>query len=90
MAITSSAKKALRVSKRKRIFNLRHKNDIDKKIKEFRKFITAKSFSDAQKIVPAVYKALDKAVKTGYIKINAASRTKSRIMAALSKIKDQK
>ncbi len=87
MAITSSAKKALRASKKKRVFNLRRKNDIDKKMKEFRKLIEAKNFTDAGKLIPSVYKVLDKAVKTGYIKANAASRTKSRAMAALKKIK---
>ncbi len=88
MAITSSAKKALRASKKKRIFNLRRKNDIDKKMKEFRKLIAAKNAGEAEKLIPSLYQVLDKAVKTGYIKANASARTKSRAMAALSKIKN--
>jgi ribosomal protein S20 len=86
MPITSSAKKALRVSKKKRVFNMRRKNEIDRRIKAFRVMITEKKHAEAAKSVPALYKALDKAVKTKYIKANTASRTKSRIMAALNKV----
>jgi len=86
MAITSSAKKALRASKTKRVFNLRRKNAIDRDLKSFRKLVAAKDKAGATKILPTVYKALDKAAKTGYIKANTASRLKSRAMAALKKL----
>jgi len=86
MAITSSAKKALRASKTKRVFNLRRKNAIDRDLKAFRKLVTAKDKVGAQKLISTVYKALDKAAKTGYIKANTASRLKSRAMAALKKL----
>jgi ribosomal protein S20 len=86
MAITSSAKKALRASKNKRVFNLRHKAEIDKNLKAFRKLIVAKDKVAAAKLVSVIYKALDKAAKVGYIKDNTASRSKSRVMAALKKL----
>ncbi len=86
MAITSSAKKALRASKTKRVFNLRRKNDIDRDLKSFRKLIAKKDKSGAEKLISTVYKSLDKAVKTGYIKANTSSRLKSRAMAALKKL----
>jgi small subunit ribosomal protein S20 len=86
MAITSSAKKALRSAKKKRVFNLRRKADIEKNIKAFRKLVLAKDKAAAMKMIPIVYQVLDKAVKTGYIKPNAASRSKSRAMAALKKL----
>jgi ribosomal protein S20 len=86
MPITSSAHKALRASKSKRVFNLRRKSTIEKQIKEFRKLVAAKDKNGAGKLVPTIYQALDKAVKTGYIKANTSSRTKSRVMAALKKI----
>lgn len=86
MSITSSATKAIRVSKRKRVFNLRRKNEIEKQLKAFRKAVIAKDNAVAQKLVPQVYKALDKAAKTGFIKANAASRIKSRTMKALARI----
>src|SRR3954468_23379170 len=83
MPITSSAHKALRASKKKRIFNIRRRNDIERSIKAFRKSVTAGKKAEAEKLIPAIYQALDKAAKTGFIKANAASRTKSRVMAAL-------
>lgn len=86
MAITSSAKKALRASKKKRVFNLRRKSAIENQKKEFRRLIAAKDKSAAEKLIPTFYQALDKAVKTKYLKANTASRLKSRAMAALSKI----
>ncbi|MEN9524574.1 MAG: hypothetical protein RL536_643 [Candidatus Parcubacteria bacterium] len=86
MPITSSAHKALRASKKKRVFNLRRKNTIEKQMKEFRKLVSAKNKVEAQKLVPSIYQALDKAAKTHFIKVNTASRTKSRVMAALKKI----
>lgn len=86
MPITSSAHKALRSSKKKRIFNLRRKATIDNNLKDFRKLVAAKNKIAAEKIVPQIYQALDKAVKTGYIKANTSSRTKSRVMASLKKI----
>ncbi len=86
MPITSSAHKALRASKKKRVFNLRRKAAVEKGIKQFRKLVAAKDKSGAEKLIPSIYQALDKAAKTGQIKANTASRTKSRVTAALNKL----
>lgn len=86
MAITSSAKKAIRVAKKKRVYNLRRKATIDRELKEFRKLVVAKDKKGAEKAIPTLYKALDKAAKTGYIKYNTASRMKSRAMASLNRL----
>jgi len=86
MPITSSAHKALRASKKKHVFNIRRKSTIEKNMKDFRKLIAAKNKPGALKLVPTIYQALDKAVRTNYIKANTSSRTKSRVMAALKKI----
>lgn len=86
MAITSSAKKALRASKKKRIFNLRRKAELDNGIKAFRKLVLAKDKAGAEKAIATVYQSLDKAAKTGFIKPNTASRLKSRAMASLKKL----
>lgn len=87
MPITSSAKKALRVSKRKRVFNLRSKSAIDTIIKKFNKFINGKKFKEAQALISELQQIVDKAAKTGYIKPNTAGRIKSRAVAKLLKIK---
>ena len=86
MAITSSAKKAFRASKKKRVFNLRRKSAIEKQLKDCRKLMTTKSKAEATKLIPGIYQVLDKAVKTNYIKANTAARLKSRTMAALKKL----
>jgi small subunit ribosomal protein S20 len=86
MPITSSAKKALRASDRKHVYNLASKKNVDTVTKEFKKFIIAKDKKSAEKLLPAVYKALDKAAKTHFIDKNTASRKKSRFSAMLKKL----
>jgi len=86
MAIIQSAKKAIRSSARKRAFNLVHKNEVGSLIKNIKKLILEKKKKEAEILLPKVYKAIDKACKTNFIKKNTASRKKSRIAIALGKI----
>ena len=86
MAITSSAKKALRAGEKKRVFNLRTKAAIDTPLKQFRKLVVEKKAKEAKALIPSIYKAWDKAAKRNYIKKNTASRFKSRVMAAAKKL----
>jgi ribosomal protein S20 len=86
MPITSSAKKALRSSDRKRVYNLRIRAAIDVPLKKFRKLIAAKSSKEAAALVPVIYQALDKAAKKNYIKKNTASRVKGRVAAVLKRV----
>ncbi len=79
MPITKSAKKALRQSLRRKKRNLFYKEKIKKLIKEVRRLVSTKKIEDAKKLLPQVYKNLDKAAKVGVIKKNAAARKKSRI-----------
>lgn len=53
-------------------------------VKEFKKLIKAGDFNSAKKLLPKVYKTLDKAAKTGVIKKNKASRLKSRTSVLLA------
>lgn len=85
MPITSGAKKALRASYKKRVFNLRMKANMDLNIKKFRKLISEKKVAEAKALVPSIYQVFDKAVKKDFIKANASSRYKSRVMHALKK-----
>ena len=87
MPITTSAKKALRGSQRKRVFNLRKKELINKTIKQIKKLVSQKKIKEAEALMPQVQKILDKSVKTGLIKKNTASRKKSRISAMIKKAK---
>jgi len=86
MPITSSAKKALRASKQKRVYNLRTKAAIDMPMKAFEQLVSEKKIKEAKALVPAIYKALDKGAKRNYIKANAAARYKSRVMAAIKRV----
>lgn len=79
MANTSSAKKAERAAKRRRIFNERRKKAMKDVVKNIAKLISAKQSKEAEAKLPALYKALDKAAKGGTIKKSAAARMKSRI-----------
>ena len=85
MPVTSSAKKALRGSKKKRVFNLRRKDEMQNVIKEYKKLVLAKKTDEAKKLIPKLQKAIDKAEKRGIIKKNTASRKKSRLMKKISK-----
>jgi small subunit ribosomal protein S20 len=72
MAKTSSAKKAQRVEKRRRVFNLRRAKTMRDSVKDLQKT------ADAAKL-PVAYQAIDKALKRGVIKKNTAARMKSRL-----------
>lgn len=87
MAITKSAKKAHRQSLKKRVFNLRRTRTMKENMKELEKLVKAGSKAEAQKMLPEVYQAIDKAAKRGVIKKNNASRKKASMakMVAASK-----
>lgn len=72
MAIIKSAKKAIRSSARKRVFNLRRQKAMRDAVKVFIK-------APSEKLLPAAYQAIDKAMKRGIIKKNNAARKKARL-----------
>ena len=79
MANTSSARKAQRASERRRVFNIRRKKSVKDTVKNISKLIQGKNMQQAATSLPALQKAIDKAVKTGDLKANTAARMKSRI-----------
>jgi small subunit ribosomal protein S20 len=79
MPITSSAKKALRKSVTNRSRNLKRKSSLGETIRNYKKLITDKKIEEASKLLPMVYKAIDKNAKVGFLKSNTASRLKSRL-----------
>jgi small subunit ribosomal protein S20 len=86
MPITSSAKKALRSSLRKRVFNARRKIAMKEAIKDARKLGPSKG-ADSPAALSKAYQAIDKALKRGVIKANTAARKKSRLTILLNKSK---
>lgn len=81
MPIIKSAKKALRGSKRKKVYNDRRDKAMKIAVKEVKKL----SGTEAKAKLAEAYKAIDKAAKRGVIKKNTASRKKSRLAKAIKK-----
>lgn len=84
MPKTTSAKKALRQSIRRRSVNITRKKDLNGAIKTFKKLLADKKVEEAKKQLAVVYQRLDKAAKNKVIEKNTASRLKSRLTKSLS------
>lgn len=85
MAITKSAKKAIRQSASRKEHNIVYKNKIKVLVKQARVLVLAKKIDEAKKLLPDIYAAFDKAAKVGVIKKNNASRHKSRLTKLIDK-----
>ena len=78
-----NAKKALRVSDRKRVMNDKRRKALKNTVKDA-KAVTGDKKAAASALAKA-YQAIDKAAKRGIIKKNAASRKKSRLAQTMKK-----
>lgn len=85
MAQSTSAKKAVRQSGRRKIRNLQKIKIIKKLLRGVEGLISQKKIEEAKKLLPRIYKVLDKAAKTGLIKKNTVARRKSRITKLVAK-----
>ncbi len=85
MAITSSAKKAIRNADKKRVFNLRRTREVKEITKEIQTLLSEGKVAEAKKLLPTAYKKIDKAAKMNTFKKNTASRKKSRLSAMIKK-----
>jgi ribosomal protein S20 len=85
MAITHAAKKDIRKNLRRQTKNTENEQKMKKLLKEVRDLVSQKKIEEAKKLLPQVYKVLDKSVKTGLIKKGTSSRKKSRIIKSLLK-----
>ena len=85
MPIIKSAKKALRKSQKRRVINAAKTRKLKSLLKQVRVLVSEKKLEEAKKLLPQVYKVLDKAAKTKLIKKNTASRKKSRISRLILK-----
>lgn len=79
-----SAKKAMRVSSRKRVINDARRKTMKESVKQV-KTLAKTSVDEAKKKLAKAFQAIDKAAKRGVIKKNTASRKKSRLSKALAK-----
>ncbi len=86
MAITKSAKKAIKSSSKKRVFNLRRTGVMKDSIKEIKKLVAKKDAEGARNLLSGAYKAIDKAAKRGVIKKNNANRKKSKLVKMIKRV----
>jgi small subunit ribosomal protein S20 len=84
MPNTESVKKSLRQSQRRRARNLSQKKTLKEVVRDFKKTAETKS-DEAIKMLPNVYKKLDKAAKKNIINKNRANRLKSRLTQRITK-----
>lgn len=85
MPITQSAKKAIRQSAKKRVYNLRRKGKVDDAVRKVKKLVASGKASEARTALSVAYKAIDKAAKGNTLNKGAASRMKSRLNAFVKK-----
>ena len=84
MAITKSAKKAIRSSARKRVFNVRRARTMKFSIKEIERLVAEGRRDEAKVLLAKAYAAIDKATKRGIIEPNTAARRKSKVARSLA------
>jgi len=87
MPITSSAKKVVRASKKKQVYNLRRKKAVENVMHDIKKALKDKKPDEAKKLLPKAYQALDKAAKEHTLDKNTVSRRKSRLSALIKRSK---
>lgn len=86
MPITASAKKELKSSAHRRVFNLRRARAMRDVVKAVRALAQGGKAAEARDLLPKAYQAIDKAAKRGVIKDNTASRKKSRLSSFVKKV----
>ena len=82
MPITKSAKKAIRGSLRKKTFNDKRKRAMKDIMRKLEKAVKTNK-TEAAKMLPQAFQAIDKAAQRGVIKKNNAARNKARLSKLL-------
>lgn len=86
MAVTKTAKRAIRQAANRKLVNDKRKKMMKESIKTTRTMIIKKDQKGAEKNIASTFAALDKAAKRGIIKKGTADRKKSRLSKAVSKL----
>ncbi len=79
-----NAEKALRQNKKNEARNKNYKNRIKKLTRNFNDLLKDNKHEEAKKLLPTLYKAIDKAAKKNIIHKNNAARKKSRLAKSLA------
>lgn len=86
MAVTKTAKRALRQATNRKVVNDKRKKTMKEEVKSTRSLIVNKNKKEAEKNLAKTFAALDKAAKGGVIKKGTANRKKSRLAKAVAKL----
>ncbi len=89
MAVTKTAKRAIRQAKAQKSLNDFRKKEMKESVKGTRDLLMKKDVKNVKENLKKTFQALDKAVKRGVIKKGNASRKKSRLAKALNKIENK-
>ncbi|MDD4531265.1 MAG: 30S ribosomal protein S20 [Candidatus Pacebacteria bacterium] len=87
MPVTKTTKRRPGQIERRTVVNSKRILQMRKLIKEANSLLSNNNLAEVEKMLPAIYKAIDKAAKRGVIKKNAASRRKSRMAKKVEKLK---
>ncbi|MCK4592498.1 30S ribosomal protein S20 [Candidatus Parcubacteria bacterium] len=100
MSNSTSAKKSLKKSERKKIINTRSKIKMKKIIKDLNELartlekktekVTDDKMKGIEEILKNAYKQIDKTAKRGIIKKNTASRKKSKLAKKINSLQQKK
>jgi small subunit ribosomal protein S20 len=85
MAIHKSALKRARQTERRNERNRALRSALRGVLKNFRAKLEAKDVAGAEKDLPLVHRAIDRAVTKGVLHRNTAARNKSRVVQALKR-----
>ena len=80
------AVKRLRADKKRRLLNIKAKNELKKTLKNFQNVLTANNAEEAKKMLHQVASKLDKAAQKGILSKNTSRRKKSRLMLKLKRL----
>lgn len=86
MPQTSSAKKALRVSARRRVINDRWREKLRTLERTFKKALAAKKADEARSVLTKVQSVVDRMARRHIVHKNTAARKKSRFAALLKNL----
>lgn len=90
MPIKKNAMKALRQIRKRTVRNQAVKEGINYLRRATRKAMDAKELKQAEEFAKSTVKALDKAVQNKVLKLNTASRIKSRLMTKVNAMRNAK
>jgi small subunit ribosomal protein S20 len=80
-----SSLKSQRIDKKRRLRNLRIKQQLKKAFKQFQALVSAKNTAEAKTLLQKIYSQLDKAAKKRIIHPKTANRKKSRLTLKLAR-----